>query len=344
MKRFSQIFLCITLVLLLLWQLPWCYAFFAAKPSRTPFALYSCVIGDFLSMGYEEGAGMIRRDQSGNNYTQEQTDSILPLFYVRQLMADERFPDSINGVPVTPRGVQITNFNFRISASDINSPSVPLYPLLESMSGRVDLKMPDDVFRITPHGIEFIVMESNTIDKEKSQTFTEVLKKKGFQFPARYVAGNPSTRKEYDEGYLMLDAEGKLFHLKQTKGRPYVRAIPLPEGLNAKYLFITEFQDRKTLGYLTDVDNNFYVLRNKSYEVIKTGLPSFNPETDNLSIFGNMFDWTMCVVTEEAEKYYALDANDYSLIKSISFPTPNNGIPGLSFTSYTDKYVKPRFF
>ena len=37
MKRFSIIFLCITLVLLLLWQLPWCYTFFAAKPSRTPF-------------------------------------------------------------------------------------------------------------------------------------------------------------------------------------------------------------------------------------------------------------------------------------------------------------------
>ena len=172
--------------------------FFAAKPSRTPFSMYSCIIGDFLSMGYEESVGLIRRDQSGNNYTQEQTDSILPLFYVRQLMADERFPDSINGVPVSPRQVQITNFNFRVSASDINSPSVPLYPLMESMSGRVDLKMPDDVFRITPHGIEFIVMESNTIDKEKSQTFTEVLTKKGFSFPARHIAGSYKNRRLQD--------------------------------------------------------------------------------------------------------------------------------------------------
>ena len=344
MKRFSIIYLCITLVLLLLWQLPWCYTFFAAKPSRTPFSMYSCVIGDFLSMGYEESVGLIRRDQSGNNYTQEQTDSILPLFYVRQLMADERFPDSLMGVPVSPRQVQITNFNFRVSAADINAPSVPLYPLLESMSGRVDLKMPDDVFRITPHGIEFIVMENNTIDQEKSKVFTEVLKKKEFRFPAQYVAGNPSTRKEYDEGYLILDAEGKLFHMKQTQGRPYVRAIPLPEGLNAKYLFITEFQDRKTLGYITDVNNNFYVLKNKTYEVIKTGLPSYNPETDNFSIFGNMFDWTVCVTTDTAEEYYALDADDYSLIKSVSFPTSSNGMSGLRFTSYKDKFVKPRFF
>lgn len=69
-------------------------------------------------------------------------------------------------------------------------------------------------------------MENNTIDQEKSKVFTEVLKKKEFRFPAQYVAGNPSTRKEYDEGYLILDAEGKLFHMKQTQGRPYVRAIP----------------------------------------------------------------------------------------------------------------------
>lgn len=54
--------------------------------------------------------------------------------------------------------------------------------------------------------------------------------------------------------------------------------VPFPcrKGLNAKYLFITEFKDRKTLGFLTDIDNNFYVLNNKTYDVIKTGVPSFN--------------------------------------------------------------------
>ena len=63
----------------------------------------------------------------------------------------------------------------------------------------------------------------------------------------------------------------------------------------------------------------------------------------NFSIFGNMFDWTVCVTTDTAEEYYALDADDYSLIKSISFPRKSNSIPGLRFTSSQDKYVKPRF-
>lgn len=344
MKRFSQLFLYLTVALLLLWQLPWCYAFFASKPSRTPFALYSCVIGDFLSIGYDETTGMIRRDRSGNNYTQEQTDSILPLFYVRQLMADERFPDSLMGMPVTPREVQRTNFNFRVSASEVNTAAVPLYPLLESMSKRVDLAMPDDVFRITRRGIEFVVMDSNSVDREKSAKFTEALVKKGFRFPASRIAGNPNPRKEYDEGYFILDDAGKLFHLKQVRGRPYVRSIPLPEGLHAEYLFITEFSDRRTLGYLTDAGHSFYVLMNKTYEVIKTGLPAYNPKTDKLTIFGNMFDWTVCVTTPEAEEYYALSADDFSLIDSMRIPTSDGPMPGLHFTSYTDKYVKPHFF
>ncbi len=69
MKRFSQIFLYITIALLIIWQLPWCYSFFAAKPSKVPFSMYSCVLGDFLSMGNEDGKGVVRRDQSGNVYT-----------------------------------------------------------------------------------------------------------------------------------------------------------------------------------------------------------------------------------------------------------------------------------
>ncbi|MDR1518006.1 MAG: DUF4857 domain-containing protein [Dysgonamonadaceae bacterium] len=343
MIRFSKLFFCLTIVLILLWQLPWCYAFFAAKPSKIPFTLYSGISGDFISMGQVEGKGMQRRNQSGQVYTQEQTDSLLPFFYVRQLVSDERFPDTIMGVAVTPRKVQQTNFSFRVNASDINAAKVPLYPLMESLSGRVDLIMPEDVFRITANGIEFVRMKSNSVDEGKSRQFTDALIKKDFRFPARRLAGNPTARKDYDEGYLILDDEGKLFHLKQVKSRPYVRAIALPERLNINYLFITEFSDRKTLGFLTDTQNCFYVLNNKSYEVIKTGVASYNPETDGITIFGNLIDWTVCVRTDEAATYYALAANDYSLINSFSLKEEASTIRGLHFTSSDDKFVKPRF-
>ena len=57
MRRFSTILLYVTIAFLLLWQLPWCYNFFVVKPEKTPFTLYSFVIGDFAQMGQEEGKG-----------------------------------------------------------------------------------------------------------------------------------------------------------------------------------------------------------------------------------------------------------------------------------------------
>ena len=89
MKRFSTLLLYVTIAFLLLWQLPWCYNFFVVKPEKTPFTLYSFVIGDFALMGQEEGKGTVRRDAAGNIYSEAAFDSILPMFYFRQLMSDE---------------------------------------------------------------------------------------------------------------------------------------------------------------------------------------------------------------------------------------------------------------
>lgn len=341
MVRFSKIFLAVTVVLILAWQLPWCYNFLTARSPSVPFTLYSGVAGDFISIGrMADDKNVTRTDREGHIYTQEETDSLLPFFYIRQLMTDERFPDSIQGVEVTPREVQTTNFTFRASASDINANRAELYPLLESMSGRVELTMPDDVFRITSNGIEFIDMKTNSVDAGKSRSFTQTMLNKGFCFPARRLSGNPTTRKEYDDGYLILDAEGKLFHLKQTRGRPYVRAIPL-DGVKACHVFVTELRSKKIHGLLTDEENRMYVI-DAQYGIYPTGVEDYNPAEDNLTIIGNMMDWTVCVRNGKAAKYYALRADDYSLIDSMQFALPYNGIPGLHFTSSYDKYVYPR--
>ncbi|MDR1005051.1 MAG: DUF4857 domain-containing protein [Prevotellaceae bacterium] len=329
MVRFSKIFLALTIALLLCWQLPWCYTFFFAKAVKMPFTLYSSVLGDFVSMG---------------QYTRNQTDSLLPFFYVRQLTADERFPDSVAGVPVTPREVQQTNFTFRSTPSAINVNSVPLYPLLESRSGRVDLEMSDDVFRITSRGLTFITMHTNQVDTAKSRLFTEAMKVAGFAFPARTLNGNPTTRKEYDEGYLMLDRDGKLFHLKMVKGQPYIRAIALPGEVEPKHLFVTEYRSRKTLGFFTDNHNRLYVVDSGTYHIRRTGVTAYNPETDEITICGNLIDWTVRVRSDRTDAYYALRADNYTLIRSIENPSLTSPMSGLHFTSRKDNDVKARWF
>ena len=120
---------------------------------------------------------------------------------------------------------------------------------MESMSSRVKLESPDDVFRFTDNSIEVIDAESNTINIEKSKRFSEMLSGNGFSFPANYLSGNPSVKKDYDEGYLVLDRTTQLFHLNQTIGRPYVRKIDIPHVISLKNVFITEFTNSKKLEF-----------------------------------------------------------------------------------------------
>lgn len=342
MTRLSRFFLYFILVVLAVWQLPWCYAFLTVKAAPQRFVMYSSLLGDFLLTGYEEGIGLTRHDTQGRSYTEQEVDSLLPMFYMRQLVADERFPDSLFGQPVSPREVQQTSFNFRMRPSAVNAPASGIYFLLESRPKRVELQMPDDAFRFTDEGVEFIVMETNTLDAGKSARFTEVLREKGFCFPPRRVAGNPTTMKEYDNGYLLLDADGRLFHFKRVAGQPYVKALPLPEGVEARHVFVTEFRDHKLLGFLVDSRHRLHVVRADG-SIAETGIPAYDPERDDFTIFGNQFDWTVRVASPGMTHYYALRADDYSLLKTFDMPVDGGEIPGLSFTSSYDQYVRPRF-
>ena len=154
-----------------------------------------------------------------DGFVQEVVDTVaLPV--IRQLASEGRFPSRIEGVAVDVRDAERSGFIFRSSPSEINRRKPGLYQLLESMPARVDFKSPTDVFRITGDGIEFVDMATKTLDRAKSDAFTRVMKDKGFAFPARVIAGNASTRKDYDNGYFIVDNDFKVYHLKQMLRRP----------------------------------------------------------------------------------------------------------------------------
>ena len=108
--------------------------------------------------------------------------------------------------------------------------NIGLYPLFESESDRVNLELPPDFFRIN-NSIEFITASTNDINLEKSKLFNQVFINKGFSFPAKIIAGIPTTRKSIDEGYFIVDNTNKLFHLKMTKGQPYFEYIQTPDNI-----------------------------------------------------------------------------------------------------------------
>ena len=341
MTRFSNLFFGLLIAVVLLWQVPWAVNYLTMERETTPFVLYSELLGDFALIG-RDTPEITYTDRRGNRYEQRAFDSLLPLFYARQLVADGRFPDSVAGRPVTPREAQAASFVFRTTPQGVNTPLPGIHFLMESMSGRVDLQMPADAFRLTAGGIEFIDMASNRVDAAKSTRFTETMRRKGVRFPVTELSGNPTTRKEYDEGYVLLDADRRLFHLKMVQGRPYVRAIALPEGVRPEHLFITEFHDRRTLALLTDADARLYAVCMPGYEVRRVGEVRWNPARETLTILGTLLSWTVRVGGEREERCYAVAADGLAQFDTMRIPLSARRLPGLTFTSATDSYVRPR--
>lgn len=87
--------------------------------------------------------------------------------------------------------------------------------MMESLPERVDLEDPKEAFRISADGIEFIDIATNKVNANRSARFTKAMKARGFQFPGKEFSANVTSRKQYDEGYMMIDSEGKAFHVKQ---------------------------------------------------------------------------------------------------------------------------------
>lgn len=343
MSKLSKIFLIHLLVFLAIWLIPWSYAFLTSRPEGRPFTLYSAQLGRFMQMEVGADRKMYWMDDEGVEYSDSQGDSLLPCFYMRQLVGDGLFPDSICGREVNPAMVRMHNFIYSHRPMEVNSPSSGLYFLMETSSGRVDLKMPSDVCSLGKEGMMFYDMESNRENEQLGKVFTDVLNDEGFSFPARFVAANTTTHKSYDNGFLIIDSAGELFNLRRVKNLPSVRRIELPDGLNPVWAAVTEYEDHATLGYICSDDNKFYVV-GADGDITLTGLPTFNPFEDEILLIGNMFAHTVRLDRNGKTTYFALDAHDFSLLKSMEVECSSVvEIPGLSFTSPYDGYVRPRF-
>ena len=201
MKNLKYIIIALA-VIVAAWLLPALCELVSPRTDRMPFVVYSCLDSTFIR--FESTGKQVRYiDFRGQEFTKAEADSLLPLFAFRQLVAEGRLPDSLFGVELTPKKIQQNAFHFKTSPKQLNKPAVGLYTMLESASGRVDLQLPPDVFRLTKDGLEFIDCETNTVSKAKSLSFSRELAKHGFTFPVQLIWGNGSTRKDYDNGFLL---------------------------------------------------------------------------------------------------------------------------------------------
>ena len=309
MEKLSRYILVLVAILVASIVLPELYWMAFDKPIRTPFVMYSCTDNDFMIYDTEN---MVRHDTRGNTYTREEMEEKLPLMYVRQLLMVEKMPDSINGFEMDMHEISKARSTFRYKPDDLHSPKPALYPMFESESGRANLEMPLDFFRINWR-IEFIDAGSNKINEEKSRLFSAALYHEGFQFPATQISGIPTTRKSCDEGYLIIDNSEQLFHVKMIEGQPYVYKVNVPNDLKFKNISCVDFKDKRYYAYMISNENEVYILTQDDYRLVKLPIDGFNADNCELKIYGDFFHYNAIIQAEDHLKVHVLN-KDYEKI------------------------------
>lgn len=346
MKYIKYIIITLAIVVLV-WLLPAIYELVTPRTAKTPFVVYSCLDSTFIRFEYDNKQ-VHYIDFRGQEFTKAEADSLLPLFAFRQLVAEGRLPDSLYGIALSPKMIQQNAFHFKTSPKQLNKPAVGLYTMLESASGRVDLELPTDVFRLTENGVEFIDCETNSVNKAKSLSFTRELTIHNFTFPVKLIWGNGTTRKDYDNGFLLTDANDRLYQLKMVKGSPFVRE--LDHSLKWKQLFTLEPANRALIGMAVTDDNQLYAVRSDG-QLARIGIDEYDPQEMQITIVGDLFHWTITLYTATDTRYYAVDAKSFKQVTCKIIPDPEQPLSQrimrwilpirLRFTSWKTQLIYP---
>jgi hypothetical protein len=277
------------------------------KPRTSYFIMYSPIIDNFVIQRVtQEGSGYY--DATGSDLTRRDFDRLLPLLSARQLMFEGRFPDSLRGIKLNPEEIGLNNIRLMTVPYDQDCDEIRVYPIFESRSGRVRLELSDDYFRITDK-MEFIHAPSNMVNQELTELFTGELVSQNFAFPAKLIAGNPTTRKPFDEGYFLVDAENKMFHCKMVQGKPYLARILVPDSVHVGYISVSEMNLKEFYGLIITTDNHCYLISYDNYRLSEMPVPQYDRSRDRMRVYGDLFFRTINVFSDTAVASLAVDRN-----------------------------------
>lgn len=263
-------------------HLPKFYTKLLDKKQSSPKISYSPVLDKFVYYQYT-GNKMKCTDFDGNIYARKEYEKLLPFMFFRDLSKWGVLPDIIKGLPIDIQTIHHNSTRYRLRTKDLDLPEIKLYPLFESESDFANLMLPSDVFRIT-NKIEFIKASDNKVNTSKSEKFNQVFVKEGFAFPAKLVAGNPTTRKPFDEGYFIVDSKDNVYHLKMKKGKPFFVKTSIPNSIKIRKIIFQENQIKKIYGYLLSEEGEIYTIDYDNYQIKKIELKNYDVTKNNLRI------------------------------------------------------------
>lgn len=354
MKRAYDILLCALSVLVLAWFLPWLGNLAFPHAVSDPFVSYSPINEQIVvtdNTGDTQQIFTIDTLGARIPLTKEERDSLLPQLYYTQLMARQAMPDSLQGVEMSVANLRQNQWVFTSTPRDVNQPQPRLFPIMESLPARFELEDPKAVFRLNGK-VEFIDMASGNTLTKRSRKFTDAFAKNGFAYPVKSLSANITSRKAYDEGYLMVDNKGNIFHVKMRAGQPYMAKVLLPDSALAEHVFIMENPDQRLIGLATDTNHNLYAIEREGYKAVKLPVGEANARTDRVTIIKDAFNWVVKISDKRGARWIAIDSDVYTQKADYQTNYPSSLWDEIStyifpftfsVTNPDDCYVRPRF-
>lgn len=214
----------------------------------------------------------------------------MPLLFFRDVHKWDGFPLELGGKIVSYEEAQRLMRTFSIAPRLWEPAPVPLAMLLDSNPQGADLEMPDDVIRLTGDGIQFVRCQDGSVDEEKSQAYSKLLKLRGAVLPLKMAASNATTLKPFDMGALVLDGKNHLFHLRLLAGKPVCRDTGVVVEGRVLGMLVDEHQARDFWAVVVTATQVYtlgfdYRLRPFLPEGAKGGdMPSFDGRKDSLRV------------------------------------------------------------
>ncbi len=226
--------------------------------------------------------------EDGTSLTSRQMIHALPTLYVDHLIKWNAFPETIKGIHIPPEQARTGAQHLSFRPTDWNAPEPMLHMLLESDPEGARLQYPSDFFRLTGNrqGLEFIRPQTAVIDRDKSECTMEAMRKAGFIFPVRNLNGKPDPRKEYDEGYLLVDAKNRVFQLKMVKGEPVCNVGGEIGDRIVRGIVIAENRRREMLGFVI-TDEAFFAIMQDDLSLRRIPVAGFNADRTSFSLWAD---------------------------------------------------------
>ncbi|MBR2266591.1 MAG: DUF4857 domain-containing protein, partial [Paludibacteraceae bacterium] len=188
-------------------------------------------------------------------------------------------------------------------------------------------------------------------------------------FPVQLIWCNGTTLKDYDNGFLLTDANNRLFHLKMVKGTPWVREINTSVDMTSSrnnditsfiQLFTLEPANRQLIGLVVSDDYRLFAVRSdgtiaqigaNSQQLTANSQLIYDPQSMQISIVGDLFHWTITEYTATDSRYYAVDARTFEQVACAIIPDPERPLNQrierillpvrLRFTSWRTQLIAP---